>query len=244
MNLKKSDKIIAVVGVIILIIAGISIAVIISSEKETEEETIKSGEGTFYVTWTKDTGEISLDGYAGKKAPYNEVHAVTAFGGVLTNVNFQLTWKDDCTYFGILSKGLDKLTAEISPAGGEPQTDISTGSGNNRTISFSVNGAPLEVSVEAEDVYEAEEIINEMFSGQDAASFDVIVTVDTGEKFRRPLKFLKDKGNSFELKIIYEYYYPVIESQEQGEYEGEDDLSDYDDWQTTLYGTISLPGRT
>jgi hypothetical protein len=221
MNLKKSDKIIAAVGVIILIIAAVGIFFYVSTE-EVEEVVTEPEEKTFYVTWTKETGEIPLDGYAGKKAPYNQAHTVTAFGGVLTSADFQLTWEDDCTYFGIFSKGLDKLTAEISMTDGEPQPPQSSVGSGDMTFPFSVNDIPMVDSVEAEDIFEAEEIINEMFSGQGVTSFDVTVTVSTGEKLRRPLKFLKDKGNSFELKIIYEYYSPMIE-EEYGEDYGEEE---------------------
>ena len=66
MNLKKSDKIIAVVGVIILIIAGISIAIMTTSKEETPEEEVGLELETFYVTWTKETGQTGIDDKAEK----------------------------------------------------------------------------------------------------------------------------------------------------------------------------------
>jgi len=216
MNLKKSDKMIAVVGVIIVIIAAVGI--FFYATEEVEEVVTEPEKKTFYVTWIKETGETSIDGKAEKI--YNEPFTVPAPSGVvLTNVDFRLTWEDDHVTGLILKRFYDTLKAEISLEGSEPpQPYTSKGGCENISLPlFSVNDIPTIDSVEANDTYAAEEIINEMIFGQDTATFDVKVTVKTGEKPRRPLKFLKDKGNSFELKITYEYYTFVIEDGEPEE---------------------------
>jgi len=212
MNLKKSDKIIAIVGVLILIVAAVGIIVYTQSSKETK----KTGDAenkTFYVTWEKDTGTVSAgaDLYAGKKAPYtNTISVASLAGSILTRVEFKLSWVDDITY-GILKKrGLDMLTAEIAYTGGGTLTDVSTGSGNH-TFSFDVGDVPQDGSVEAKDISEAEQIVKENYMDKDEASFDVTVSVKTGERIFRILKFLKDKGNGFDLEITYDYYYAVVE---------------------------------
>ena len=214
MNLKKSDKIIAVVGVIILIIAGISIAIMVPSKEETPEEEVGLELETFYVTWTKETGEMPLKRTAEKI--YNQPFTVMAPpGSVLTNVEFRLTWEDDHITGLILKRFKDTLKAEISLEGGETKSHTSEGGCTNEAISFTVNNMSMIDSVEANDTFEAGEIINEMIFGQDTASFNVKVIIDTGEKIRRPLKFFRDKGNSFEFEIVYEYCYPELD----GEYE-------------------------
>jgi hypothetical protein len=96
----------------------------------------------------------------------------------------------------------------------------STGSGN-MTFSFPVNGRPSDDYVEAETSDEAEERVKEMFPNENEASFEVTVNVKTGEKLRRPLKFLKDKGNDFDLKITYTYYVFEIEEPEENEDNGD-----------------------
>ena len=43
------------------------------------------------------------------------------------------------------------------------------------------------------------------------------MTVKTGEPLRRPLKYLGDKGNDFEIKVIYYYYSVDLEAEETDE---------------------------
>lgn len=221
MNLRRSDKIIAVAGIVILIIAVIAIVAYYVSIEETPEEEVLPELETFYVTWTKETGETSIDGTAEKV--YNKPFPVMAPpGSVLTSVDFRLTWQDDYTtgILPILPRFQDTLKAEVSLEGGEPQPHTSTGGCKNESLLFSVNDIPMIDSVEAEDIYEAEEIINEMIFGQDSASFDVKVTVTIGEKIRRPLMYLRDKGNSFKFDVVYEYCYPELEGGYEEDYDG------------------------
>jgi len=213
MALKKNDKIIAIAGVLILIIAAVSIVVLYSPVKEVKKAT--SEEKTFYVTWEERTEVIPISGcYVGKKASYAEPITVTLpptdTVGVLTHVEIQLTWQDDVTYRGILSKGLDKLTADIYPTGSESSEAVVTTGQGNFSIPFEINSVPMLDQVTAVDIDEAKGKITGEFSGKDTASFDTKITIKTGEKPRRPLKFLLDKGNGFELKITYTYYIPMI----------------------------------
>jgi hypothetical protein len=212
MALKKSDKIIAIAGVLILIIAAISIVVLYSPEK-VEEKTI-SEEKTFYVTWEENTGVTSISGSVSKKAPYADPITVTVqptdLVGVLTNVKIQLVWTDKVTYRGIFSKGKDTLTAYIYPTGDQPgQPDVTVGKGNS-SFDFGINSVPTSGSVTAIDIDAANGKIKGEFSGKDTASFDTKITIKYGEKLRRPLKYLKEKGDDFDLTITYTYYSPVV----------------------------------
>jgi len=227
MVLKKSDKIIAIVGVLILVIAAISIVVLYSpSEKVGETGTVMK---TFSVTWIKGTGTVPMnkdDLYAGKKSPYANTTDVEApEGSVLTNVQFELTWEDDHIYGLIFKRGLDTLSAEIA-CGDELQPYSEKGGGNN-TFSFDIEYQPQDESVDAENISEVEQAIKNKYSDKNKASFDVTVKVKTGEKLRRPLKFLKDKGNDFDLVVSYEYYYPQIieEEPETGGDDGYDETT-------------------
>jgi hypothetical protein len=212
MALKKNDKIIAIAGVLILIIAAVSIVVLYSPEKEVENAI--SEEKTFYVTWEENTEVIPISGHVGKKTPYTEPITVTApstnLVGVLTHVEIQLTWKDAVTYRGILSKGLDKLTANIYPTGSESSEAVVTTGQGNFSMPFEINSVPMLNQVTATDIDAANSKIQGNFSGKDTASFDTELTIKYGEKLRRPLKFLKEKGDDFKLTITYTYYYPVI----------------------------------
>ena len=209
MDLRSSDRLILIVGAIILVVAAVAIYFSQLPADETIEETgLESG--TFYVTWVKETGQTSIDGKAEKT--YNEPFSIMAPpGSVITNVDFRLNWEDDHVTGLIIKRFYDTLTAEISLEGGEALTDTSEGGCNNKSLLFSVYTTPMIESIEANDSYEAEYILTDMIYGQDTANFDVKVTVKTGEKIRRPLKYFMDKGNSFNFEIVYEYYYPMFE---------------------------------
>ncbi len=230
MNLKKSDKMIAIVGVVILIIAAVGIVLYTASEEPDEDE--GPTEEAFMVTWSEYSGQLAcIEGYAGKSASYTDPIAVSVpSGSVLTSISVQIVWDDDNTYRGILSKGEDTLTAEIAPSGGEYQTYQDTGSGNE-TLYFTAYDRPYDETLDAEDYEEAQQLVYDMVQGKNDASYDVLVTVNTGEKLRRPLQYLKDKGNAFNLFVSYTYYSPTIE-QEMSE-DMDDENNDDDDMQET-----------
>ncbi len=207
MDLKKNDKIILVAGVVILVIAAIGVAVYTSPDTEEIRDTKPEYE-TYSYTWTRNTGETTIGDslYVGKNSPYSDSFTITtSSGSVLTDVEVQINWEDDSTYGLLIKKGEDTLTADVSQQGGETMQESSEGSGN-MTFAFNLNDIPSSDSVLAEDKSDAGSIIDGMFSGENAESFDAGASIKTGEKFWRPLKFLKDKGNAFELKAKYTYY--------------------------------------
>jgi len=226
MNLKKNDKLILIVGVVILIVAAIGIAFYTSADTDDVELYVPPEEKTFDVTWNEVTMEKPIINGVAKKE-YIESETISApTWSVLTNVEFRLDWEDDHTSGLLITKGADTLTAEITKQGGESKTDGNT-EGGNLTFSFSVNGRPSDSYVEAETSTEAEEIVKELFPDENDASFDVAVNVKTGEKFGiRPLKlfrFSRDKGNDFDLTITYTYYvFNIEEPEEDGN--GDDDV--------------------
>lgn len=204
-NLKKNDKLIIIIAVVVIIIAAIGIATYSSPDTKINGP-LMTGENMYTVTWEEKTSSSIISEFASKNAPYSESYIISApTGSVLTNVDFQITWQDDKTIGLLLKRGLDTLTAEITPMDGESQPYQGKGSGN-KTLSFRVNDMPYSSSIEAEGISEAEQIIYNEFTGQDTTSFDVTVRVKTGEPLRRPLKYFSDKGNNFEIKITYDYY--------------------------------------
>ncbi|MDH7516977.1 MAG: hypothetical protein QHH19_01335 [Candidatus Thermoplasmatota archaeon] len=212
MVLSRNDKIITVSAVVILIVAAFAIVLY---QEPAPEITITPMTKTYDVIWTRQTGQKTITNlYAEKKKPYNGNFSVDVpEGSVLTSADVQITWKDDHIYGLILKRGYDTLTVKIS-LGGKTELYSDKGSGN-KTFTFNINDIPTVDSVEANDTTAAEDIINDMFSDKNSASFDVTASVKTGERIIRLLKFLKDKGNGFNLKVTYEYYTPMIE--ESGE---------------------------
>ena len=216
MSLAKTDKIIAIVAVIILVAAAISIIVYTQTYEEPEKVTVEPKEKTFDVTWSKDTGEMSsIHGEA--KKTYEDTINVNIPSSkicVLTNVEITINWEDDHTYGILTKKGLDTLTGEITPSNGDTVSDSSKGSGN-MTYSFSIYSKPSSSTITAKDEAEAISKIKDQYSGKDSASFDVAITVKTGERIFRFLKYLKDKGNDFDIEVTYTYYYAELNEEEK-----------------------------
>lgn len=217
-SLKRNDKLIIIVAVAVIIIAAIGIAAYNPPDKK-DNETYMTDGNEYTITWMKQTGSSSISDFADKNSPYNESHTVTTPTGsvcVLTNVDFEINWKDDKTIGLIIERGRDTLTAEFAPMDGGSKTHESKGSGNE-TISFSINEWPNTDSIRAEDVNEAKQIIDEMYANKDTTSFDISVNVKTGEAIRRPLKYFSDNGNNFDIKITYEYFSASIDKEDKKE---------------------------
>ena len=218
MNLKKNDKLILIVGVVILIVAAIGIAFYTSADVGDIDVYTEPDKKTFDITWNEViTDKPVIKGEA--KKSYSESESISSpEGSILTKVEFQLTWEDDYTLGLLVNKGEDTLTAKIGKPGAEPEKKTSVKQGN-MTFSFNVNDRPSDDYVEAEDANKAKEIVDEWFLNENEASFDVKVNVQTGEKFGfrilKSIHRLMDKGNNFDLKVTYTYYVFNIEEPEE-----------------------------
>jgi len=217
MALKSSDKLIAIVGVIILIIAGIAIFLYSSPE---EEVPVIVKEKTYTYTWSLIEENMTFSDRAVKKQKYvADIIVDLGEGKVLTNINFWINWKDDYTRGLLIRKGEDKLTVTVSYEG-EEATDKSTKQADRSFADFIINDVPQEeVYTTEEENFDPNEYIFEKYSGQNTATFNLRVKVVTGEKLLslRPLKLLnyfRDKGNKFNLIISYQYYDFNIDEQE------------------------------
>ena len=221
MSLKKSDKIIAIIGVIILIIAGIGIVLYTTSE-ENETSPTKVKENVYKVTWIKNDDSIDISGEATKKKDFTDAFTMDIIedGFVLTNVYFNVTWRDHHTLGKLINTGKDKLTATIGFTGEEGEKLTSTGkSDGSEKLSFTIFDMPSDETIEDETIEtetEARQLILDEYSGMNTASFDIKVHVKTGEKLltlrpRKLLNYLLDKGNDFTITVSYEFYEPVIE---------------------------------
>jgi len=215
MTLKKSDKIIAIIGVIILIVALFGILLYAGSEEQTQE-TGTPKEVSYKVEWIPSSDTISKDGYAGRKGDYTEPFEIEVIkpGSVITKVDVNITWTDTKTYGILIKRGFDTLNADITLVGGETLTHTATGSGNE-TLTFTINEAPSDGVIEdVEDIFTAEQKVIDENADKNTASFETLIKVTPGEKFGiRPLKLLRyisDKGENFNLEITYYYVYPEI----------------------------------
>lgn len=233
MSLKKSDKIIAIVGVLILIVAAVGIYFYVDTEEEIDGNGTKPGM-IYKVEWIPySSSELVIDGYAGGKTDYTDpIVIMEDEGSIITKVNIRIEWQDDkILKLAIFRKGEDTLKANIGLTGKDPLEHTSKGLGNE-TLAFSVNDPPLrlvETYEEVEDIFEIEDAILKENEGKNAATFDVTVQVTKGEKLLsiRPIRwlnFLLDKGDDFQLYVDYEYYEYTIEEIEDGDNNNDDNI--------------------
>ncbi len=222
MVLKKSDKIIAVIGVIILIVAIFGILLYAGSEEPTEEGG-KTKVITYEVEWIPDYETINLNGYAGRNGDYTKPFDIEVIkpGSIITKIDVNITWKDAKTYGIIFKGGYDTLKADITLVDGETKTHQATGQGNE-SLSFTLYDTPSDGTIEdVQDIFEAEQKIMDEYADKNTVSFETKITVTPGEKLGlRPIKILRymsDKGEYFDLEITCYYVYPEItEFEENG----------------------------
>jgi len=254
MNLKKSDKIIAVVGIVILIIAAVFIVYYTYEEEDVTSD--EPGLYTYKVTWMEKTGEKTISGEAGEEILSDSFPVGNGLESdcVLTDVTVRIMWEDDNYYGGLggriaaFVQGLDTLTADISLENGGIYTHESTGEGNE-TFSFHINDMPKDSMVEAKDMNEAKQNVSNSYQGMNSANFNYEVTVTTGERFKilKPIRsFLnsrRDTGNDFNLYITYNYVYPELEDEDSNN-EGLVISGMMEETKgTQTYATMGLPGK-
>ena len=208
-SLKKNDKIIIIVAVVILIIAGVGVAMY-QSPKPTENipfETV--GEKSYNIVWTVRNGTpMVISEFADKKAPYEGATSIPEQN--VKSITFNLSWTDDRMTF-LKRMGLDSLTLDVTTPDGMTLTQTTksariTGEG---TITVTVDSGinPPQEVITADDEKEAMGKLMEKDYNDDSWTDKTIyynVSVQIGEL--RFLKKIRDKGNDFELTISYQYY--------------------------------------
>jgi len=201
-SLHKNDKIIILIAVVVIIFAGIGIAAYNPSDS-TDEMITNEKLKPFKVTWSSQKiSESSATYDALKNNPYTD--EITLDQNNVINVTFSIDWVDDYTYGILRSKGEDTFQIDII-YNGITKSAQSTGNGSHE-ITFQITSIPRIENIDAEDEDNAMNMIKSEYYSEDPPVFEIEVSIQTGERFIRPLKFLRDKGNSFDLQISYEYF--------------------------------------
>ena len=212
-SLKKNDKIIIIVAVVVLAVSAIGVAMYKSPSPTTPLTPSTNPLNQEYtVTWTvsSQTGEKITD-FAGKKTPFETTTKIMK--GNLKSISFNMTWVDDhTTLFG--RRGLDTLTLSVTPPEGKIVTVSNKSIRIKKTgaISFSINvpgNSPFSDPIQAPDLTSAQDQLNKApYYSDKWVNSDVKITVSCkiGEPIFRPLMRLLDKGNDFTLQITYVYY--------------------------------------
>jgi hypothetical protein len=205
-TLKKNDKLIIIIAVAVIVIAAIGIAAYEPLE-ENDKRSPKSTMSIFTVNWEEKTGYLStISENAHKKSPYEGNVSINQDN--IKSINFNISWKDDKTFLGIL--GRDTLKIEITTPDGDVYEESLQSAGNKlnniEIIIDGINAMPITDTIEAKNLDEAEQELKQNHTKDkwENEEFGIKVTVTVGEILGklRP----RDKGNSFDLEIMYKYY--------------------------------------
>ena len=228
MPLKKNDKIIIAVGIIILLVAGTLIVFYTQPTEEIGNVTPQNPQGTTYeVNWTVEKTSLStIDQYAGKTAPYQGTFMISH--GNLKSITLNLSWVDDKA---LLKRfGLDTLTIEVTTPDGDVVSNSAvsarkTKEGNVNLEFRSITIAPSDTPIQANSTADAQNRLTKLPYYNDKwvnKEFTYTVSVTVGEKILR----FRDKGNQFTLNINYEYYSPEVSAVHETVHEPQDPVKD------------------
>ena len=165
MKLKKNDKIILIVGVVILIAAGAGIA--LYTVEDSDDAEVKEDTNLFSYTWIKKEGTLDLlyNEYVSINEPFEDILNInTPSNSVLTKIEMMISWQDDRTYGLLTEKGLDTLNAEITR--GTDMKSVTSEGGGNETLIFTINSIPQSDTVEATSTNDAMDMIDDMIRSE------------------------------------------------------------------------------
>ncbi|KYK21632.1 hypothetical protein AYK24_08880 [Thermoplasmatales archaeon SG8-52-4] len=233
MSLKKSDKIIALVGVLILIVAGIGIVLYSSSDGENDTPIYKNDDKTMFDISFIESASMPIEpdnqAYSIKPKLFNRgikpyVGNVVISQKNLKSVTFYLKYNDNVKGFlgGRLLGGIGADTLTVNVKDSEENVIFSkSGKGSlmvNETIEFS-SMISLE-PIEAKDTTDANQQLEKRYINTEE-TYKITVSLKTGiwGKFREILK--KD---TFKLEISYICYeYSLVGMNDETPDEPDDD---------------------
>jgi len=227
MNLKKSDKIIAIMGVIILIVAAVGIILLAPGNNKNEEVSEPKVEYSEYDV-SRDIKSVSTepttvdvkDKIIGNDVQSIEYVVPTTAAPTLMNVDvfIEFTDKNSGLFgFGKLLTGLfgtDTLYVSLLDADG---TEIASGqlgkNAENVTLSTTSN-APLNIgTIRAKSPSDAREMLDEEVRNQTAGStsisYQIQYQLDEKETILRPFMWLREKifgRDTFTYTVTCNYY--------------------------------------
>ena len=260
MNLQKNDKIIAVVGVLILVIAAIG--VIFYYPFEDEVDTIEPDEDEllrYTVDYEIDDNIITPDNtdFSVKDKIIGSKDYIGTFevsSNDLKNIEIFIDYFD--TRMGKLTKMLSEDILYVTVYD-ESETEIDSfsiqGEGNN-TIAISGGPAQSFGIIYASDIDEAKQKLEDnMSSSGGSEKYTIEVSIKNGESglkaIFRPLRWILEKigSDSFTLEITsYHYKYMINEPEREENGDGGDDDDEMSnrkyDYSTASYNYMSNTG--
>ena len=245
MNLKKSDKIIALVAVVILIIAAIG--VILYTDIEPEVKLPVKEVFLYNVTVESNPGSLRLDNtdYSmTNKKPYTGTFEVTSDN--LESIDIYIEYEDNDRGFLKIFKNSRKNTITVTVYDEAENEVISTkiiGMGNE-TLIISGSSALDIGQIIAKDINDAREKLDENLSNTGLTQkYTIEVTVKYGE-LRILKKFLeKLSGDSFTIEITANHYdYQLEEVEDSNNDDGYEETSIQSGYRATPYVSTNYIG--
>jgi len=245
MNLKKSDKIIALVAVVILIIAAIG--VILYTDIEPEVVLPVKEVFLYNVTVETNPGSLTLDNtdYSmTNKKPYTGTFKVTSDN--LESIDIYIEYKDNDRGFLKILKNSRKNTITVTVYDETENEVISTkitGIGNETLIISGSNALDIGQII-AKDMNDAREKLDENLSNTGLTQkYTIEVTVKYGE-LRILKKFLeKLSGDSFTIEITANHYdYQLEEVEDSNDDDGYEETSIHSGYSATPYVSTNYIG--
>ncbi len=208
-SLKKNDKIIIIVAIVILVIAGAGVAMYQSPQPE-EKPFSGMSQKSYNVTWNVSDGRLpdTISEYANKNAQYEGTRRILE--GNIKSITFNMSWTDDRMTL-LKRMGLDTLTLEVTTPDGMTYTQSNTSARitGKGTITLTVNAGiiPPNQPIEAQDEKEAQtKLMTTPYYDDSWTDKDIFINVSVKIGEIRLLKKIRDKGNGFDLEITYQYY--------------------------------------
>jgi len=252
MNLKKSDKIIAVVGVIILILAAIGLVLYVDSDSEDDGEKDKTDTDVLTYDVISEVSEAQ-DAVADAENPEyvikNKIFNQGTWAGKFTvnhenlkSVSVFVEFKDNQA--GLIPKlmktlGADTLTISVLDENGEEIGSEQITGSNNVTIMKNYGSELSLESIVADDENQAREMLEGEYTPAKTLTVDVQLSLKTAlfGKIREVLL----KSDSFVLEVSYTYFnYDIVEQMQDGD---DDDDDENKDTGSRTYSQLSLPGK-
>ena len=209
--MRRNKKILSLIIVFTLITVGFGIFYNESPKKAVDSG--NSDTNSYVVDWkVKESSLISCSEYISKNSDYEKTISFETPN--LKEITFSLSWTDDKAPF-LGRFGLDTLILEVTTPDGRKLTESvksakKTKQGNIE-ITLPINNIkPTALTLESEDILEAGKQLNTDYFDYIWVDeeFTVKVSVQPGEI--RPLKRFADRGNDFDLEIIYSYYHASL----------------------------------
>ena len=226
-NLRKSDKLIAIIGVIILIVAGIGIFLYANMEDNEEIPDVPTDETMFYVVDSKIVTASLLEKSQTIKQKLFGEQTVSFKKGVMADnvINISVSVRFTDNNPGLLGKlgiGKDTLTVSVFDSEGN-KVDSKSKKGSGK-IEIKIDRHVTEIydPIEAKSYEEAEQILMDQYE-QFQENYTIKVSLD-GKLFGAIREKLK--GDSFKLEVTYCYYDYTLEEPNDGDGQLLDDFTE------------------